>query len=134
MGKIETFEDLIAWQKAKRLVLSVYEITNSGAFAKDLGLRDQCRRASVSVVSNIAEGFERKGNKEFLQFLYIALGSLGELKTQIIISGELGYINKEQLRVVDAEIIEIRKIINGLINYMKASEKKGSKFSKLTVN
>lgn len=63
MGKIETFEDLIAWQKAKCLVLSVYEITNSGAFAKDFGLKDQCRRASVSVVSNIAEGFERKGNK-----------------------------------------------------------------------
>ena len=128
MSKIEKFEDLIAWQKSKIFVVKVYSVTGEGQFAKDFGLRDQIRRASVSIVSNIAEGFERKGNKEFLQFLFIALGSVAELKTQLIIANELNYISQDKFNELNENCIEIQKIIKGLVSYMKGSDLKGSKF------
>lgn len=128
MGRIEKFEDLIAWQKAKVFVIKIYSVTSEGQFAKDFGLRDQIRRASVSIVSNIAEGYERKGNKEFLQFLYISLGSVAEVKTQLMIAGELKYISDETFHELDENITEIQKIIKGLVSYMKESDLKGSKF------
>ncbi|MBN8701530.1 MAG: four helix bundle protein [Bacteroidetes bacterium] len=128
MATIDRFEDLIAWQKAKKLALGVYTLTNVGIFSKDFGLRDQVRRSSISVVSNIAEGFERKGNREFLQFLYISLGSLGELKTQIEIAFELNYFSENEYKNILPQITEVRKIINGLISSLKDSDFKGIKF------
>lgn len=128
MSKIEKFEDLIAWQKSKSFAIKIYSATDEGKFAKDFGLRDQIRRASISIVSNIAEGFERKGNKEFLQFLFISLGSVAEVKTQLVISFELNYISKEKFDELNELIIEIQKIIKGLVSYMKESDLKGSKF------
>lgn len=128
MSKIEKFEDLIAWQKSKSFAVKIYSATDEGKFAKDFGLRDQIRSASISIVSNIAEGFERKGNKEFLQFLFISLGSVAEVKTQLIISFELNYISKEKFEELNELIIEIQKIIKGLVSYMKESDLKGSKF------
>ena len=80
MAKIEKFEDLKVWQKAREVNLHLYNLSNKGTFSKDFALRDQIRRASVSIVSNIAEGFERNGNKEFNQFLSIAKASAGEIR------------------------------------------------------
>lgn len=83
MAGVKWFEDLIAWQKARTLTGLVYEITNDGAFARDYGLRDQIRRAAVSVMSNVAEGFARGGRAEFHQFLVVAKGSCSELRSQL---------------------------------------------------
>ena len=86
MAKIEKFEDIQSWQKARTLTKEIYGVTLTGAFAKDFGLRDQIRRAAVSILSNIAEGFERGGDKEFLQFMAIAKGSAGELRAQLYVA------------------------------------------------
>lgn len=86
MAKFERFEEMDAWKKARGLVNAVYTITSAGEFARDFGLRDQMRRACVSVLSNIAEGFERGGNKEFCQFLATAKGSCGEVRAQLYIA------------------------------------------------
>ena len=93
MNKIDRIEDILVWQKAKSLTVEIYNASNHGNFARDFGLRDQIIRAAVSIPSNIAEGFGRGGNKEFLQFLSIAKGSLYELKTQLIIANEIRYLD-----------------------------------------
>ncbi|MBM4037083.1 MAG: four helix bundle protein, partial [Planctomycetes bacterium] len=85
MGKIERFEDMDAWKKARELTRAIYQLTSAGGFSRDFGLRDQIRRAAVSVMSNIAEGFERGGDKEFHQFLAVAKGSCGELRCQLYV-------------------------------------------------
>ncbi len=94
--KIERFEDIKAWQKARVLVLQIYEVTNKGDFARDYSLKDQVRRASVSIMSNIAEGYGRQTDKEFVQFLYISLGSVAELQSQLHVARELHYVTKEE--------------------------------------
>ena len=129
MASIQKFEDLVLWQKSKDFTIKIYKLTELEKFAKDYGLKEQIRRASVSIPSNIAEGFDRKGNKEFIQFLHISLGSLAEVKTQLIIAFELEYINNENLEILNQEIIEIQKLLKGLINYLKNSQLKGSKFT-----
>ena len=83
MAKIKRFEDIESWKKSRELAKSVYRITLNQRFARDFGLRDQIRRASVSILSNIAEGFERDGDKEFIQFLSLAKGSCGEVRAQL---------------------------------------------------
>ena len=97
MVKITKFEDIESWKKARRLTKEIYQTTATGGFVRDFGLKDQIRRASVSVLSNIAEGFERGGDKEFLQFLAIAKGSCGEVRAQLDRGAST---NKEQRRVV----------------------------------
>jgi len=87
-------EDMIAWQKAKMLTIEIYKLTNEPLFSKDFGLKDQIRRAAVSVPSNIAEGFGRGGTNEFRNFLSISKGSLYEVKTQLIIAFELGFVDE----------------------------------------
>ena len=83
MAKISRFEDIEAWKKARELTKKIYEITTQGNLARDYALKDQLRRAAISIMANIAEGFEREGNKEFKQFLSMAKGSVGEVKAQI---------------------------------------------------
>jgi len=97
MVMIHTFEDIEAWQKARQLSKMVYEYTKYDEFKKDYGLCDQIRRAAVSVMSNIAEGFDRSGTKEFIQFLFIAKGSTAEIKSHFYAALDNGYINKEHL-------------------------------------
>lgn len=97
MATVKRFEEIKAWQEARVLAKMVYEVTQSGSFAKDFGLRDQIRRAAVSVGSNIAEGFERNGNKEFAKFLWIAKGSAGEVVSQLYTAFDVNYITEEQL-------------------------------------
>ena len=108
------FEDLIAWQKARILASEIYRITNTGGFAKDYGLKDQIRRASVSVVSNIAEGFDRHSSAEFHRFLVIAKGSCAEVRAQLYIALDVGYLKEEQFTELTKLAIETSKIINGL--------------------
>ncbi|MDR2011359.1 MAG: four helix bundle protein [Bacteroidales bacterium] len=110
--KIERFEDIIAWQKSKQLAIEIFRIFEN---SKDFCLRDQIRRASISVMNNIAEGFERKSNNEFKQFLFIAKGSCGEVRSMLILSMELSLIDKDQGKKLFLLSEEISKIISGLI-------------------
>jgi four helix bundle protein len=93
MATVKTFEGLEVWQHARKLVKEIYGVSNRGPFSKDFGLRDQLRRASISILSNIAEGFERSGNKEFAHFLFMAKGSAGELRAQLYVALDLAYIS-----------------------------------------
>lgn len=113
-GKVEKFEDLIAWQKARMLTKNVYEITDLEKFARDFGLKDQIRRAAVSSMSNLAEGFERGGLTEFHRFLTIAKGSCAELRTQLYVAMDVGYLDEVTFRTLMSQAIEVGKIIGGL--------------------
>lgn len=114
MGRVERFEDLIAWQRARELTKQIYLISGTGDFAKDWGLRDQIRRASVSVMSNVAEGFDRAGRAEFHQFLVIAKGSCAEVRAQLYVALDAGYIGKEQFDRIYVVAEETGRIVNGL--------------------
>jgi four helix bundle protein len=109
------FRELKVWQKAKDLSVYLYKVTNSGSFSKDFGLRDQIRRAVVSIPSNIAEGDKRDTNKDSVRFLYIAKGSLAELLTQVIISKEIGYLTAEEFKHISEECETIGKMLGKLI-------------------
>lgn len=106
------FEDAIAWQKAKLLAVSIYVLFKD---VKDYGFKDQIQRAAVSVMNNIAEGFERRSNKEFIQFLYIAKGSCGEVRSMLVLALELNYIDKSEFENLHNLSLETSKIITGLI-------------------
>jgi four helix bundle protein len=113
-GRIEKFEDLIAWQKARELTKNIYRVTKNGDFSKDFGLRDQIRRSSVSVMSNIAEGFERGGRSEFHQFLVIAKGSCAELRSQLYVALDAEYIDTITFQNLDALAKEVSRLVGGL--------------------
>lgn len=131
MATIQTFEDIDAWQKARQLSNMVYEYTKQDAFKKDYGLCDQIRRAAVSVMSNIAEGFDRGGNKEFIHFLFIAKGSTAEIGSQLYIALDNGYINEEQFTEGTALTNTVKSLLSGFIRYLKKSDMKGYKFKNL---
>ena len=116
--KIETFEDIQAWQKWRELTNKIYNITRSEDFNKDWWLRDQLRRASVSIVSNIAEWFERNTDKEFKQFLFIAKWSCGEVRSQLYIASDQKYINEKDFIEIANLCIEISKMISKFITYL----------------
>ena len=128
MASIERFEDIEAWQKARELTKLVYEITRSGEFARDYGLRDQIRRAAVSILSNIAEGFERGGDKEFRQLLTVAKGSAGEVRSQLYVALDAGFISEEQFRRLNGLTLEVGRLAAGFIRYLGSSSYKGNKF------
>jgi four helix bundle protein len=113
-GKIQRFEDLIVWQKSLSLAKDIYQRTNEGAFAKDWGLRDQIRRASVSILSNIAEGFGRYSGPEFKKYLAIANGSSYEVRAQCHLARELGYLSKDEADRFIGLSVEISKMIRVL--------------------
>lgn len=118
---IKRFEDLEVWQLARMLVKEVYEITQKLEFQKDFGLKDQVRRCAVSIMANISEGFERKTQKEFIQFLFIAKGSCGELRSHFYIALDLGYISKETFDNLQNQTITISKSLSGFIKYLSNS-------------
>jgi four helix bundle protein len=127
MAKVEKFEDIQSWQKARTLTKEIYRVTLTGAIAKDFGLRDQIRRAAVSIISNTAEGFERGGDKEFLQFLAIAKGSAGELRAQLYVALDQTYISENTFVTLSQEATEVSQLISGFMkissnqNYVAAS-------------
>ena len=118
--KVEKFEDLVAWQKARALTKQIYEITKQGSFSKDYGLCDQIRRATVSVMSNLAEGFERGSSSEFHQFIVIAKASCAEVRSQLYVAHDAGYISQPQFDNASNLAEEVSRIIGGL----KAAVKK----------
>ena len=115
-------------KKAGRLTNTIYEATSVGSFTRDFGLKDQIRRASISILSNIAEGFERGGDKEFLQFLAVAKGSCGEVRAQLYIAMDQGYLSKDLFEKLFNDANEICRLISGLMKYLNMSELKGSKY------
>lgn len=131
MSKIEKIEDLIVWQKSRELAKEIYKLTNKGNFSKDYSLKDQIRRAAISVPSNVAEGFGRGGNKEFVQFLFISKGSLFELRTQHYLALDLEYMTQNEFSELNNLVDEIGKLLNGFINYLQKSDIKGSKFKQM---
>lgn len=127
MAKLGRFEDIEAWQKARELTREIYRITNQGSFARDFGLRDQIRRAAVSTMSNIAEGFERGSNKGFIQFLFIAKGSSGEVRSQLYIALDLGYIDNDKFNQLITDLVSISRQISGFVKYLQSSALRGPK-------
>jgi len=128
MAKIERFEDLMSWQKARELNRLIYQVTRSGAFAKDFGLSDQIRRAAISVMSNLAEGFERGGNREFIQFLSNAKGSCGEIRCQLYAALDEKYLTEAEFHELYERSREISRLISGFMAYLQKSELRGNKF------
>ena len=121
MAKIDKFEDLEAWRLARALTLKIYTATRTGEFAKDFGLKDQIRRASVSIVSNIAEGFDRKSNKQFIQFLEIASGSSSEVKALLYVALDVGYISQDQFSDLFADASRVGQMLTKLLQYLRAT-------------
>lgn len=132
MANIEKFEDILAWQKGRELTRMLYAATRMGEFAKDFALRDQIRRAVVSITSNIAEGFERGGNKEFIQFLSHSKGSCGEVRSQLYVALDEAYINQTQWQQLHDRCIEISRLLDGFVKYLQQTEIKGRKFQTTT--
>lgn len=131
MARIERFEEIEAWRLARRATNRVYDITCTEPFCRDYALVNQIRRASVSVMSNIAEGFEREGNKEFLQFLAIAKGSCGEVRSQLYIAADRNYIDTGTFEEIAKLLIETSKTISGFMKYLQGTTERGSKFKQL---
>ena len=127
---VKYFEDLSIWKLSRELTNRIYAITGSGEFSKDYGLRDQIRRASVSIMSNIAEGFERGGNQEFGQFLSIAKGSSGEVRSQLYVAVDQGYINTKEGNQLMDDFKKLSIMINNFMEYLKGSNYKGTKYKK----
>lgn len=117
--KIESFEDLLVWQKGMRLVKQVYLITRDGKLSKDFNLRDQLRSAALSVTSNIAEGFERASRKEYLNFLNIAKGSAGELRSLLRVALEIGYLEEPQFFEMQGMALELSRFLSNQIRSLK---------------
>ena len=128
MSVVRDFEELAIFQKARELSKKIYPITQRGEFKYDTRFVQQIRASAGSIMDNIAEGFERTGNKEFLNFLYIAKGSCGEVRSQLIRANDLGYLTKEEY---DELYTECRKLSAGIMNFIKeirTSEYAGAKF------
>lgn len=118
MGKINNFEDLEVWQLSIDLAKDIYQITLITSFNRDFSLIDQIRRATVSISSNISEGFERNYNKEFIRFLRISKASAGEVRSQIYLAKELGYINEDNFNRVNNNLLILSKKLGRLIKYL----------------
>jgi len=128
MPRIQRFEDMEVFQRARELTKGIYQATSVGRFARDFSLRDQIRRCAVSVMSNIAEGFERDGDREFLQFLSVAKGSCGELRAQLYAAVDQRYLTQEQFELLHAQVLQLARMLSGLIHYLRQSGLKGKKF------
>src|SRR5439155_10889993 len=117
-----------AWQAGRELVKQVYGVSGRGKFERDYSLKDQVRRSSVSICSNIAEGFERDGRGEFIQFLSQSKGSSGELRSQLYHALDLGYITQEQFEELRSKARSISAMLGSFISYLRMSPVKGAKF------
>jgi four helix bundle protein len=126
--QIKNFEDLEIWKEARHLTREIYTLSKTSQFSKDYGLRDQMQGAAISMMSNIAEGFERGGNQEFIQFLYIAKGSCGELRSQLYVALDQGHIDR---KAADSLLISLKRLsvmIKHLIDHLKRSGMRGPKY------
>jgi len=128
MATVQKFEDLEVWKQARILNKEIHGVTCLSEFSKDYSLKDQIRRSSGSVMDNIAEGFERNGNKEFIQFLYIAKGSNGEIRSQLYRAFDFGYLDQAKFDELYKMSNQIGALVHKLVQYLKSSEMKGNKF------
>lgn len=128
MSKIDRFEDLDVWQKARQLTKAVYKKTMEGTFANDFSLKDQINRAAGSIMDNIAEGFERDGRKEFIQHLSYAKASSGEVRSQLYRAKDRGHLSESEFETLLNQIESISKMLGGFMNYLKKSEIAGLKY------
>ncbi|MEZ5307141.1 MAG: four helix bundle protein [Pyrinomonadaceae bacterium] len=127
MPSIKGFEDLRCWKQGREITKEIYFVTGGPEFEKDFALRGQMRRSAISIVSNIAEGFERDGNKEFMQFLSIAKGSAGELRAQLFVALDQNYLPRNDFERIRALLTENSRTISGLISYLKQTNLRGPK-------
>jgi len=116
MAKIERFEDILAWQESKNLCMGIYAAFKN---CRDYAFRDQIQRAAVSVMNNVAEGYERKGNKEFAKFLYIAKGSCGEVRSLLYLANDLGYIHKDDFDKFHDKSLHISSMLSNFIKSLR---------------
>lgn len=128
MGTFRTFEEIEAWQQARTLARMIYDASGKGAFGRDFGLRDQIRRAAVSVMSNIAEGFGRGGAREFVQFLAVARGSASEVSAQLYVALDQGYLSQPEFHRLQEQSARTGSVISGLVRYLRTTGLRGSKF------
>lgn len=128
MATIERYEDIQGWQKARELTSFVYSVTKQRAFARDFRLKDQIRKAAISIMSNTAEGFERGGRAEFIQFLSIAKSSAGEAQSQLYIALDQEYITPEQFDKGYKLCDETMRLIGGFIAYLQKTPVQGPKY------
>ena len=128
MASFQKFTDIEVWQKARELTQEVYRITKRAPFSRDFELRGQIRSASISVMSNIAEGFDRNGNAEFIQFLSIAKGSIAEVLSQLYAALDQGYITQNEFENIGTLATSTGRKIGALMTYLKRSGLKGTKF------
>ena len=126
--QVKNFEDLEIWKDARALTRGIYQLTRDSKFSKDYGLRDQIRRAAVSIMSNIAEGFERGGNQEFIQFLYVAKASCGEVRSQLYVAVDQSYVVQKDCEELRKSFRRLSIMIGNLIDYLKHSRMKGAKY------
>ena len=131
MSTIKSFEDLIIWREARKFANSIYQLTKNFPQEELYGLTSQIRRAAVSVMSNIAEGFDRRTTKEFINFLVIARASVSEVQNDLYISLDLNYINKESFQTTYNHAQKIAKLINGLITYLRSQTESYTKTAKI---
>ena len=128
MASIQKFEDIESWKAGREAVRLIYMASMVEPFSKDFALCNQIRRAAISIISNIAEGFERGGNKEFLNFLSIAKGSCGEVRCQLYVALDCSYVSDEQFQIISEKLLETSRLISGLMKYLQQTELRGSKF------
>ncbi|GAB4251385.1 MAG: four helix bundle protein [Acidobacteriota bacterium] len=126
--RVARFEQLEVWQSAHQLVIQIYEITTRSTFRRDYFLIDQLRRAAVSITINIAEGFERDGTREFLNFVCIAKGSAGEARALLAIAKDLSYVNSEDYARLHSSLLRLSRQLANLAQYLRTSKIKGHKF------
>ncbi|MCX6763243.1 MAG: four helix bundle protein [Candidatus Moranbacteria bacterium] len=123
--KINRFEDLNIWKLSLKITKEIYDLTMIGKFSKDFGLRDQIRRAVVSISSNIVEGFEKNSNNEFIRFLKIAKGSTGEVRNQLYIAFSVGYASKQEFDIINVELENLAGQIGKFISYLESKKRNG---------
>jgi four helix bundle protein len=128
MSTFKKFEDMEVWKKSMNLTRFIYQTTNQPSFSKDYNLVNQIRKSAVSIASNIAEGVERDGNKELINFLYIAKGSCGELRCQLYIALDQHYLQRDRFEEIYNLATEISVSLNKLIKYLQESDYKGIKY------
>lgn len=121
--KIKNFEDLDIWKLALLITKQIYDLSAKKDFSRDFGLSNQIRRAVVSISSNIVEGFEKSNNNEFVRYLRISKGSVGEVRNQLEIAKTVGYINEKELEDIDKRLIELAAQIGGFIKYLEMHKK-----------
>jgi four helix bundle protein len=128
MGTVKTFEDLEIWKLARQLCQSIFQVTQYDLFFKDFGLKNQINNSSGSVIDNIAEGFERDGTKEFIQFLSIAKASCGECRSQLYRSLDRSYITNKEFEDISAKTIDLGRKISNLMDYLRKTDIRGNKY------